>query len=318
MSESRLRIAVFAPSGAVIDEAAWHRGVARLAQVGELVYVPELPARRFQRFAGDDDCRLDELHAVARLAPDLAIAARGGYGVSRLLDRIDWQLLGQSVKQGTHWLGFSDITALHMGLLARTGQPSLAGPSVCADFGALSPNSQALAQVWQHVRGTAWQTEFRVEHPRGATLPPARGVLWGGNLAMLASLVGTPYLPRIEQGIVFLEDVAEPPYRVERMLHQLLLSGVLKRQQAVLIGQFTDYRLSTHDNGYDLIAVQDYFHARGIALFNGLPFGHDTRSITLPVGREVELRIDAGQALLKYANVKMPPLSDPLENDVYE
>ena len=127
-----------------------------------------------------------------------------------------------------------------------------------------------------------------------------QGVLWGGNLAMIASLVGTPWLPAIEDGLLFLEDVGEHPYRIERMLHQLFHAGILARQQALILGDFTGWKLAPHDRGYGLEAMIDYWRARlDVPIITGLPFGHTPTRATLAVGRRHRLRVDAGFALLE-------------------
>ena len=128
-----------------------------------------------------------------------------------------------------------------------------------------------------------------------------RGVLWGGNLTVLLSLLGTPHWPRIAGGILFLEDVAEHPYRVERMLLQLHQAGVLDRQKAVLLGAFSDWRPSPLDRGYDL--KQAFAHLRSVCktpLLTGLPFGHVATKVSMPLGRRVTLVVDGRQAYVAW------------------
>jgi len=125
-----------------------------------------------------------------------------------------------------------------------------------------------------------------------------RGVLWGGNLAVLVSLLGTPYFPRT-RGILFLEDVNEHPYRVERMLVQLAQAGVLGRQKAILLGSFTDYKLTPHDAGYGLRSVVDWLRREvKVPVVPGLPFGHVKTKATLPVGAKVGVAAEAGMGYL--------------------
>jgi muramoyltetrapeptide carboxypeptidase len=124
------------------------------------------------------------------------------------------------------------------------------------------------------------------------------GVLWGGNLTMLTHLVGTSYLPRIEGGILFIEDVNEHPYRIERMLLQLFYAGMLN-QKAIVLGDFSSYRLSEYDNGYDFDAMLDYLRARlGVPVLHGLPFGHTRDKATLAVGCQARLQSDGKVASL--------------------
>src|SRR4029077_12256147 len=119
----------------------------------------------------------------------------------------------------------------------------------------------------------------------GPTTFAGSGTLWGGNLAMVAHLVGTPYFPHVDGGILFLEDVCEHPYRIERMLYQLHHAGVLARQRAILLGRFTEFELNGNDGGYDLEgAVAQLRSLVNVPVFTGLPFGHVADKLTLPVG----------------------------------
>ncbi len=128
-------------------------------------------------------------------------------------------------------------------------------------------------------------------------------VLWGGNLTVLTSLVGTPWLPTVPGGVLFVEDVGEHPYRVERLLTTLLHAGVLAQQRAVVLGQFSRYKLVPgHDRGYKLTTVVDWLRAqlapRGVPVLTGLPFGHVATKVLLPVGRVVDLAVHGREALM--------------------
>lgn len=122
------------------------------------------------------------------------------------------------------------------------------------------------------------------------------GTLWGGNLSVLASLAGSPYLPDVKGGILFLEDVSEQPYRIERMLYTLLLAGVLKKQQAVVLGDFRMGNIrDTYDAGYNLTAVaQTVSRAAGIPVYTGFPFGHIANKTTFPLGAHARLQGTGG------------------------
>jgi muramoyltetrapeptide carboxypeptidase len=138
--------------------------------------------------------------------------------------------------------------------------------------------------------------------PRGLD---AAGVLWGGNLSLVASLVGTPYLPKL-RGILFLEDIAEQPYSIERMFTQLLHAGVLQRQKAVVLGAFTEYKLTAHDAGFDLSAavlwLRAQLKAHGVPVMTGLPFGHVRTKLTLPHGAKCRLVRDGSEAYLVFTH----------------
>ncbi len=292
---------VFAPAGVELRPPALKLAKKRLGALGfEVTLDPSVRARH-QRFAGTDDERLATLYRVADAAPAVAMACRGGYGLTRLLDRIDWPRLAKSVEQGTRWVGFSDLTALQLGLLAHTGAISWQGPMACDDFGR-SDDAGGVDEVTRDCFAEAMSGEleavgFRTE--AGHDGLAARGVLWGGNLAMVQSMVGTPHLPKSKGGILFLEDVAEHPYRVERALLQLHQAGILARQKVVVLGAFTDWHKSTMDRGYTLKSAIN--HLRSVCptpILTGLPFGHVATKVSLPVGAKVQLVVQGRDVLI--------------------
>lgn len=284
-------IAIVAPSGYVADPAALDRAAARLAEQGHRVIVDEAARLRHQRFAGTDDERLASLHRMAaREDVDLILAARGGYGLSRLLSRIDYDLIARS---GKLVVGHSDCTALLLALWARTRTPSLAGPTACFDFGGESVSAFTEREFW-----SALAEPHRTIEGEGAGEPRcvASGMLWGGNLAMVSSLVGTPYLPEVDGGILFLEDVAEHPYRIERMLLQLHHAGVLDAQAAVMLGDFSGYRLQDNDRGYDLAAaIAAVRGSTRTPIVSGLRYGHIRDKVSLPIGGVGQLECDGSR-----------------------
>ena len=129
-------------------------------------------------------------------------------------------------------------------------------------------------------------------------------VLWGGNLSMLSALLGTPYFPDIRRGILFLEDTGEHPYRVERMLTHLLHAGVLDRQRAIILGQFTDYTLVPHDRGFRLQTVVQWLRTQTkTRILTNLPYGHVPTKVLLPVGVRVDLAVQDREVLLVWGHV---------------
>jgi muramoyltetrapeptide carboxypeptidase len=307
MTAASTALTLFTPAGAVAQVAPLRRATKRLAGLGFDVQVDETALARHQRFGGDDAERLDALHRVARASPSIAMATRGGYGLSRLLDRIDWKLLARSVERGTRWVGHSDFTALQLAALAHTGSRSWAGPMACYDFGREAGEHgektvAAIDDVTQDCFVEAMSGEleavgFRTE--AGFDGLQAKGVLWGGNLCVLSSLLGTPHWPRVKGGVLFVEDVNEHPYRIERMLLQLHQAGVLAAQKAVLLGAFSDFRPSPLDRGYTLKTM--IAHLRSVTktpLLTGLPFGHVPTKVTLPVGQKVQLVVQGRDVLV--------------------
>lgn len=279
--------AIVAPSGYAPESNDLGRAIARLESFGCSVRNFYDPAAKHQRFGGTDNARIAQLHAAA-VDPEvqLIIALRGGYGMSRLLPDIDFTALAAS---GKLFVGHSDFTALQMGLLAQAGAASFAGPMVCIDFSRDEPSEYTLEQFLQCVTHATHQITFSAA---GNAAMDASGILWGGNLTMLTHLIGTPYLPHIEDGILFIEDVNEHPYRIERMLLQMHYAGLL-RQKAILLGDFSSYALNEYDNGYDFDAMLAFLRERlGVPILAGLPFGHTRDKATLAVGSQARLQSD--------------------------
>ena len=298
MSLSTLQI--WSPSGVVVDRAGLRRAGRRLTKAGFDVTLDADALARDQRFAGTDVQRLNALHRVAEAAPSVALASRGGYGLTRLLPQIDWTLLKRSVERGTRWVGFSDVTALHLGLLARTGLDSWAGPTAMSCFAAEVPDDVTEACFLEAMSGELEAVGFRLSRDTPALDGLEReGVLWGGNLSIVCALVGTPDFPQVDGGILFLEDVNEHPYRVERSLLQLLQAGVLERQAAIVLGDFSGWKPSPLDKGYQLKHAVAAIRARcEVPILSGLPFGHIPTHVSLPHGRKVTLAVAGREAFL--------------------
>ena len=301
-------LTLFTPAGVLLRAAPLKLAAKRLTALGFDVTVDAAALRKRQRFAGDDETRLAALHRVAASAPGVALATRGGYGLTRLLDRIAWPLLARSVDAGTRWVGQSDLTTLQLGLLAhmgrRAGGIGWAGPLACDDFGR-TDEAGGVDEVTRDcfveaMSGVLEAVGFRTEP--GFDGLQARGTLWGGNLCMVMSLLGTPHWPKADVtkgGLLFLEDVNEHPYRVERNLLQLHQAGVLGAQRAVLLGAFSGWKKSPLDRGYMLKAA--LAHVRSVTktpILTGLPFGHGPTKVCLPVGARVQLAVQGRDVLL--------------------
>ena len=286
---------IFSPSGVVARPPMLRLAARRLTDLGFQVQVDEAATARHQRFAGADEVRLAAIHRVAEAAPSVAMASRGGYGLSRLLDGMNWPLLARSVERGTRWVGYSDFTALHLGLLAHAKSPSWAGPTALDGFGGEAVDDVTQGCLTEAMSGELEALGFRTE--AGFDGLETRGVLWGGNLTMVCSLLGTRHLPKFKGGVLFLEDVNEHPYRVERNLLQLQQAGVLDAQKAVLLGAFSAWKPSPLDRGYKLSSAVAALRARTkVPILTGLPFGHVATQVSLPVGRRVTLAVQGRDA----------------------
>ncbi len=288
------RVGLVAPSGFLPDPEVADRAASFFAARGWRVCAGDSLFAREMRFAGSDELRSLELQRFATdRTLDLVVSARGGYGVSRLLDRLDFKAIGQA---GRILVGYSDFTAFGLALLARAGAISFQGPSA-ADFGSRGDSDFTIRSFFETIGRPEVSIEFDADGP-GLQV---QGRLWGGNLSMLTALVGTPYLPRVRGGILFLEDVNEPAYRIERMLLHLMHAGILQRQRAIVLGEFAPMPVMPTDNGFDLSAAVG--HIRSVLstpVVTGLPFGHGPRRLTMPIGAPGRLQVRDGRAGLHF------------------
>ncbi|OYY21439.1 MAG: LD-carboxypeptidase [Polynucleobacter sp. 24-46-87] len=299
------QIHLIAPSGASLDPRSPLAGIEWLKQQGIEVLNIACVNRIEQRFAGSDAERLAEMNQLAELSPEIAVVAmRGGYGLLRLLPDIEWDAIASAIKDGLQICGHSDFTVFQLGLLAKTGAVTLAGPMLNFDFACQGEQGDSAipnAFMWTHFqkaineRKLDCTIEANQAFLKKSAAGQVSGMLWGGNLTVLAGLVGTPYLPSKQQtqgGILFLEDVNEHPYRIERMLMQLLDAGILSNQSAILLGGFSAYRLYDNDRGYTLESAIEAIGKRlpdCIPILTGLPFGHQAEKMTLPVGAQAHV-----------------------------
>jgi muramoyltetrapeptide carboxypeptidase len=257
------------------------------------------------RFAGDDETRLAAIERARGSGADVAIITRGGYGLTRLLPAIPYKKVAKAIDKGMQFVGLSDFTAFQSAVLAETGPRHLVGPAVGEDFG-VEPSPDDIMQacfedlVARQGEGSGWQL------PKAETLAKplqVKGTLWGGNLAMVTALVGTPWMPKVKGGILFLEDVSEHPYRIERMLTQLLYAGVLQKQKAIVLGHFTNWIPVPHDKGFKMKTVVDWLRTQVKApVLTGLPFGHVADQGVPAGGREVTLAAEGRDAFLLWGH----------------
>lgn len=264
--------------------------------------VPKRGAHVGQRFgylAGDDQARAADINAMYA-DPDVkaVFAVRGGWGCARLLPLLDYRTIAANPKL---LIGYSDITALHMAFAARAGFPTIHGPVATSAWG---------KQSWEPFRAMAFegatptyrnptgsedrlvQRAWRTRTIRGGR---ATGRLLGGNLTVLTALLGSPYLPDFTGAILFLEDVEEGEYRIDRMLTSLKLAGILGRVKGVVFGQCTKCQSPGPSyGGFTLSQVlQQHLEPLGVPVYEGGFFGHITDQFSLPEGGLVEMDADA-------------------------
>jgi muramoyltetrapeptide carboxypeptidase len=281
------RVALVAPAGPLRGSEELERAVDNARALGwEPVTAPHA-LDRAGYFAGADARRAADFNAALRdPRVDGVWCLRGGYGAMRILPAVDWDAL---VRHPKAIVGYSDITALHAAAGRHAGVVSYHGPTARAVLTAFSRHSleRALAANGGDPCG---------EWPAAATLRGgrARGRLAGGNLALVAALVGTPYAPDLDGAILVLEDVNEGVYRVDRMLQQLLLAGALDGVRGIAFGHCTNCEEESDDGARRLAdVVGETAAALGVPCVLGIPVGHIDDQWTLPLGAEAELDADA-------------------------
>ena len=300
-------IYIYSPSSAVRDKAAFRRGVRRLQQLGHEVEIDPSALDHHMRFAGDDATRLAAIGRAAASGADIALISRGGYGLTRLLPDLPYKAIARSIERGTQWVGLSDFTALQLATLAKTGAITWAGPALGEDFGVAGTPDDIMEACFDdlvqgHGEGAGWRLPVSDGKAFGPDyrLKIDKAPLWGGNLSLLGSLVGTPWLPTIRKGVLFLEDVGEHPYRLERELTQLLHAGLLDQQRAIFLGAFNKFTpVAGYDRGFSLASMVEWLRSKTrTPIFTGLPFGHVPTKVLLPVGAEVEVLVEGRDALI--------------------
>jgi len=260
---------------------------------------PHLMAR-YGYLAGDDKARAADVDAMfADDAVRAIFAVRGGWGCARILPHLDYRTIRANPKL---LIGFSDITALHMALAARAGFTTIHGPNAASAWGKLSWDSfrDIAFDAGTPAYRTPQAAEDRLVQRGGRTRTfragRATGRLLGGNLTVLSALVGTPYLPDFTGAILFIEDIDEAEYRIDRMLTQLSLAGILGRVAGVVFGQCTDCRATGPSLGGFTLSqlLQQHLEPLGVPAFQGAQFGHVADQFSLPVGVRAEIDAEAG------------------------
>lgn len=288
------RIGVWAPASA----PRWHeveRGVEVLRRAGYTVAIAPNVRTKTGYLAGEDQERLAGLTHLLEAGCRCLWAVRGGYGVMRILPAIPWEVLAS---WNGFLIGYSDVTALHAAALSRLPFATIHGPMITS----LGLSSEATSRVLGYLAGKIPSPLFRFRRDKVLRSGVASGILIGGNLSLLASLVGTPYEPPWEGAVVALEDVEEPGYRLDRMLTRLALAGRWERVAAVVVGRMA--RCGRGEAGF-----REAWRRRLLEVIPepcpvvvDLPFGHLRRNLAFPLG--VRVVLDGHRGFLKVEDAR--------------
>lgn len=279
-------IGVVGPSSPMIKERL-AKGIRYLQKCGYRVKLGKHVYDEHGYLAGIDSARAHDVNQMF-LDPDVAalFCTRGGYGTPRLLDLVDYQVIRNNPKI---FVGYSDVTALQLAIFAKTHVVTYSGPMVAVEMGkGIHPFTET--HFWRITTKPEAGTMLEGYHnplkryKRGK----AEGVLLGGCLSIICTLLGTPFLPDFRNAILFLEDIGEEPYKIDRHLTQLKLAGILDQINGIVLGQFEDCEPKTQGPNLTLEQIiQDLTSDLDIPIVGELPYGHIDEKYTLPIGVQV-------------------------------
>lgn len=297
-------VALIEPAGFSDDQAQIDRVRFTIEGMGLVPRVAPHVGSRHGYLAGTDEQRAGDINAMfADPEVKALFAVRGGWGCARLLPLLDWDTIRSNPKL---LIGYSDVTALHLAFAAKAGFATIHAPNAANSWLEISWESfwrlAFAAEAPEFVPPSPEETDLLTpDRWRVATIRPgiARGRLLGGNLSVMSALVGTPWLPDFDGAILFLEDVGEAEYRIDRMLSQLDLAGILGKIAGVVFGQCT--RCTAGVEGYTGFTIpqllEHYLAPLGVPAFGGANIGHVANQLSLPYGADVE--IDAGSGTIR-------------------
>ncbi len=290
-------IGIVAPASAPTSQEKIDKGAAYLERLGYRVKFGK-NVRAVRGFlAGTDEQRASDINEMfGDNNVKAIIAVRGGYGTPRVLPLLDYELIKHNPKI---LVGYSDLTALQLAIFQKTGLVSFSGPMAGVEmWKEIDPFTEE--HFWRMVTSTM---------PLGAITNPdekpfttfhagtAEGILLGGNLSLITSIAGTPFLPSFKNSLLYLEEVEEECYRFDRMLSQLKLAGILNDASGIILGELTDVKASDTTKPF-LTAdevVADYFSPLNIPILTGLVYGHVPRKLTMPIGIRARINADEGK-----------------------
>lgn len=293
-------IGIFSPSGCIKNDLQLQQAVDYFHSKNCDVSISKNARSKWKYFSATDTDRLQDFHSLLNNdSIDLLMAARGGYGLSRIIHKFDYSSIRKSNKI---FIGFSDFTIFNSALLRKNNQVSFHGPMACPDFKINEVSSFTEQHFWNLMTHSSYSIPaISCQHPYKNTT--VRGTIWGGCLSLLVHLLGTPFFPKVDGGILFIEDINEQPYHIERMMLQLFHSGVLDKQQLILLCQFnhcepTDLSSENYTMNDVIETLRNVIH---IPIMTHFPFGHVKDKITIPYGGIADVTIKNDTYSIKFS-----------------
>ena len=293
-------IGIVSPASCPPDEEIYRQGIRYLKDLGYNIIQSDHILDKRGYLAGEDVDRANDLNKMFRdPGIDVIICSRGGYGTPRIIDQIDFEAIQKNPKI---FIGYSDITSLHLAIWQKTGVVTFSGSMVAVEMG---------KGIDQFTENFFWKTLTSIE-PIGILSNPdnvpikvfnhgkSEGRLLGGCLSLINVLLGTPYCPEYKDAILFIEDIDEEPYRVDRYLAQLKLAGILNQVSGIIVGQFIDCEPKDPEKpSLELDEIfQDYFGPLNIPIITNFAYGHGQIKHIIPIGVHAILDTDQGGLMI--------------------
>ncbi|MBU1344662.1 MAG: LD-carboxypeptidase [Proteobacteria bacterium] len=278
-------LGVCAPS-ARFDTQKLNQGIDILKKMGFEVNIPEEIFEKKRYLAGDDYLRasiINQFFSDPKI--DAVICARGGFGAMRILDYLNWTLIKQNPKP---FIGFSDSTAILLSLIDKTGNPVIHGPTVVS-------LAEAQKETIDSFYNTLMGVFDKIDVPNKRIVKPGicKGILKGGNIATISHLLGTRFEPDFKKAVLFLEDIGEPAYKIDRMLTQMKMAGLFEGIQGVITGSFEN----CSNDEYIQDILFEIFDEYNVPVLSGLSSGHGKVNLSLSMGMKIEMDTNSARIL---------------------
>lgn len=299
-------IGIISPASTPNNASLVQNGVKYIESLGYRTIIGKNVGKVRGYLAGTDEERVEDIHQMFGDKNIKAIfCLRGGYGAFRLLDKIDYKLIQNNPKI---FVGFSEITALQMAFLHKVNLITFAGPMVVSNFSS-EISSLTEENFWRTITSTPKPGKIKIEAYQNFSkikIEETTGKIVGGNLSVFTALIGTEYLTQLKNYILFLEEIDEPPYKIDRMLNQLKLNHVFKKLSGIILGSFSDC-VEKDKNKKTLTLDEvwtDYFNELKIPVMHSFPHGHIKDMVTLPIGVKVKMNVKKGIVELMESGVR--------------
>ena len=299
-------IGIISPASATDDLVRLEQGIRYIEGMGYQTIQGKNMNKQNGYLAGTDKERLEDINDMFGNKKVKAIfCLRGGYGAFRLLDKIDYKFISKNPKI---FVGFSEITSLQMAFLSKAKLITFAGPMVLPNFSS-EVSSFTEDNFWKTITSSKLQSKVNIEVLNEPSLTKSEkvvGKVVGGNLAVLSAMIGTGCLPNFKNKILLLEEISEPPYKIDRMLNQLRLQNIFDEVKGIILGNFIDCIEQDKNKNMMVLTdvLSDYFASLKIPVIKSFPFGHSKDIITLPIGCKIEINLKKGIIELSEAGVR--------------